>query len=347
MRKLRQFVAIALLTAAVLSVVLPLPNQNSGHLLTAAEAQGSTLTIYSGRSEDLVGPAIEQFEADTGIAVEVRYGSTSNLALTILEEGANTEADVFFAQDAGALGLLAKDGMLEPLPSYILDSVEPRFRSADGLWVGITGRARVITYNTEALAEADLPASLLDFTDPAWQGRVGFAPTNASFLSHLTALRVAEGDDAARAFVQGLLDNGARQYENNSAAVAAVAAGEIDAALVNHYYMYRVLAETPGAPLASYYFPGDDIGNLVNVAGAAIVASSDAKPLAQQFIAYLLSRTAQTYFVEETYEYPLLLGMDADPRLKPLAEIETPDVDLSDLDDLEATLDLLDEVLNS
>jgi iron(III) transport system substrate-binding protein len=294
-----------------------------------------------------VGPAIEQFEAVTGIAVEVRYGSTSNLALTILEEGENTEADVFFAQDAGALGLLAKDGILEPLPSYIQDSVEPRFRSADGLWVGITGRARVITYNTEALAEADLPASLLDFTDPAWQDRVGFAPTNASFLSHLTALRVAEGDDAARAFVQGLLDNGARQYENNSAAVAAVAAGEIDAALVNHYYMYRVLAETPDAPLASAYFPGDDIGNLVNVAGAAIVASSDAKPLAQQFIAYLLSRTAQTYFVEETYEYPLLLGMDADPRLKPLAEIETPEVDLSDLDDLEATLDLLDAVLNS
>lgn len=345
MRKLRQFVAIALLTAAVLSVVLPLPNQNSGHLLTAAEAQGSTLTIYSGRSEDLVGPAIEQFEADTGIAVEVRYGSTSNLALTILEEGANTEADVFFAQDAGALGLLAKDGALERLPSYILDSVEPRFRSADGLWVGITGRARVITYNTEALAEADLPASLLDFTDPAWQGRVGFAPTNASFLSHLTALRVAEGDDAARAFVQGLLDNGARQYENNSAAVAAVAAGEIDAALVNHYYMYRVLAETPGAPLASYYFPGDDIGNLVNVAGAAIVASSDAKPLAQQFIAYLLSRTAQAYFAEETFEYPLLIGFDADPRLKPLDEIETPDISLSDLDDLQGTLDLLDELL--
>jgi iron(III) transport system substrate-binding protein len=347
MRKLRYAVAITLLTAAVLSIVLPLPSSNSGHLLTAAEAQGSTLTIYSGRSEELVGPVIEQFEADTGIAVEVRYGSTSNLALTILEEGANTEADVFFAQDAGALGLLAKDGVLESLPTYILDSVEPRFRSADGLWVGVTGRARVITYNTDALSEDDLPASLADFTDPAWRGRVGFAPTNASFLSHLTALRVAEGDDAAGAFVKGLLDNDARQYENNSAAVAAVAAGEIDAALVNHYYMYRVLAETPDAPLASYYFPGDDIGNLVNVAGAAIVSSSDAKPLAQQFIAYLLSRTAQTYFSEQTYEYPLLLGMDADPRLKPLAEIETPEVDLSDLDDLEATLDLLDELLNT
>jgi len=347
MRRLRILVAVALLTAAAISIVLPLPNQGSGRLLTAAEAQGATLTIYSGRSEELVGPIIEQFEQDTGIDVEVRYGSTSTLALTILEEGENTEADVFFAQDAGALGLLAKNGVLASLPAYILDSVEPRFRSADGLWVGVSGRARVLTYNTEALSEDDLPESMLDLTDPVWKGRLGFAPTNASFLAHLTALRVAEGDDVARAFVQGLLDNGALQYENNSAAVAAVAAGEIDAALVNHYYMYRTLAETPGAPIANYFFPDDDIGNLVNVAGAAIVASSDAKPLAQQFIAYLLSRTAQAYFSEQTYEYPLLLGMEADPRLKPLAAIETPDVDLSDLDDLEATLDLLDEILNN
>ncbi len=346
MSRVRKSIGALLLSAALLAILLPLPGKNTDHLLTGAEAQGTTLTIYSGRSQDLVGTIIDQFEQDTGIEVEVRYGDTTGLALALLEEGANTPADVFFSQDAGALGLLAENGMLAALPAYILDSVEPRFRSTEGLWVGITGRARVIAYNTDAVDEAELPATLFDITDPAWAGRVGFAPTNASFLSHLTAIRVAEGDEAARALVQGLLDNRALQFEGNMPAVAAVAAGEIDAALVNHYYLFRLLAENPDAPVANYYLPGDDIGNLINVAGAGIVASSDSKPLAQQFIAYLLSRSAQSYFAENTYEYPLLLGMEADPRLKPLAEIETPDVDLSDLRDLQGTLELLDEVIN-
>lgn len=345
MSRIRLMLAAALVVAALLSIALPLPDNRAGYLLAPAEAQGTTLTIYSGRSEELVGPVIAQFERDTGIAVEVRYGNTTALALTILEEGARTPADIFFAQDAGALGLLAKEDMFAPLPAYILDSVEPRFRSPEGLWVGISGRARVIAYNTDALDEADLPASLFDFAAPEWAGRLGFAPTNASFHAHLTAIRVSEGDDAARAFVAGLLANDARQYENNSAAVAAVAAGEIDAALVNHYYLFRLLAENPDAPVANYYFPGDDIGNLINVAGLGILTSSDSKPLAQQFAAYLLSRSAQRYFAEKTFEYPLLIGLDADPRLKPLSEIETPVVDLSDLDDLQGTLDLLDELL--
>lgn len=345
MRKVRPILGSLLLVFAVLSIVLPLPGNRRKHLMTEAEAQGTTLTIYSGRSEALVGPIIEQFEQDTGIAVEVQYADTSSLALTLLEEGPNTEADVFFSQDAGALGLLAKEGMLADLPSYILESVEPRFRSADGQWVGITGRARVATYNTDAVTPDELPETLFGFVDPEWHGRVGFAPTNASFQAHLTSIRVLEGDEAARDFVQGLLDNGARQYDGNSAAVAAVAAGEIDVALVNHYYLYGWLAENPNAPVENYYFPGDDIGNLINVAGAAIVSTTDSLPLAQQFIAYLLSNSAQRYFVEETFEYPLLVGMAADPRLKPLDEIETPAVDLSDLDDLEGTLELLDELI--
>jgi len=346
MRRLRFLIASVLFLIAAASIVIPIPPSNNGsHLLDAAEAQSTTLTIYCGRSEDLVGPIIEQFEQDTGIEVDVRYGDTSSLALTILEEGANTPADVFFAQDAGALGLLSKNDLLAPLPTYILDSVEPRFRSQEGEWVGVTGRARVIAYNTDALSPEDLPDTLLGFTDPAWHGRLGFAPTNASFLAHLTAIRVEEGDDTARELVEGLLNNEALEYERNGQAVAAVAAGEIDAALVNHYYLFRLLAETPDAPVANYYFPGDDIGNLINVAGAGILSASDAKPLAQQFIAYLLSRTAQTYFAEETFEYPLLIGFEADPRLKPLADIETPDISLSDLDDLQGTLDLLDELL--
>ncbi len=309
-------------------------------------AQGTTLTIYSGRNEELVGPIIDQFEKDTGINVEVRYDNTTTLALALVEEGKNTPADIFFAQDAGALGLLEKNNLLLELPSYILESVEPRFHSQDGFWVGITGRARVVTYNTDNVSPEALPESLLGFADPTWKGRIGFAPTNASFHAHLTALRVELGDEAMQAFVQALVDNEAVPYEGNSAAVAAVAAGEVDVALVNHYYMFGLLKENPDAPLANYYFPGDDVGNLINIAGAAILNSSDNVPLAQQFIAYMLSRTAQQYFSDSTFEYPLLIGFEADPRLVPLAEIQTPEVDLTDLDDLETTLALLDEVIN-
>jgi len=346
MVRVRHTIASLLLVIALASIVIPIPPSNNGeHLLDAAEAQGTSLTVYSGRSENLVGPIIEQFEKDTGIEIEVRYGDTTSLALALVEEGRNTPADVFFSQDAGALGLLTNADLLTPLPAYILDSVDPRFRDPNGTWVGITGRARVVAYNTDALSEEDLPETLFGFTDPAWRGRIGFVPTNASFLAHLTAIRVVEGDDAAREFVEGLIANQALEYERNPAAVAGVAAGEVDAALVNHYYLFRLLAENPDAPVANYYFPGDDIGNLINVAGVGILSASDAKPLAQQFIAYLLSRTAQQYFAEETFEYPLLIGFPADPRLKPLDEIETPEINLSDLDDLQGTLDLLDSLL--
>jgi iron(III) transport system substrate-binding protein len=346
MKLVRTCIATLLLLMAMLSLALPLPGKNKTHLLKPAEAQGTTLTIYSGRSEELVGPLLEQFEQETGIEIEVIYGNTSELALTILEEGENSPADVFFAQDAGALGLLADANLLDGLPGYILDSVDPRFVSLDGVWVGISGRARVITYNTDHVKPEDLPESLYGMIDPVWRGRVGFAPTNGSFHAHMTAMRVVDGDDKMREFVQGLVDNESATFENNAAAVAAVAAGEIDAALVNHYYLYQHLAEDPDAPIANYFFLAGDIGDLVNAAGVGILKTSDSKPLAQQFISFLLSRTAQTYFAEETYEYPMVIGVEADERLVPLEDIKTPEVDLSDLSDLQGTLEILDEVIN-
>jgi iron(III) transport system substrate-binding protein len=344
MRILKTCIATTLLIVAALAIIIPVPVGNTDHLLTAAEAQSTSLTIYSGRSEELVGPIIEQFETDTGIEVDVIYGGTTALALQILEEGGNTPADVFYAQDAGALGLLAANDVLEPLPGYILDSVEPRFRSSDDLWVGITGRARVVTYNTDLISPDDLPATIYDFANPEWDARLGWAPTNASLHAHLSAIRAVDGEQAMRDLVEGLINNHAQEFESNGLAVDAVNSGEIEAALVNHYYMFRVLAENPDAPLASYHFPSEDIGNLVNVSGAGILVNSDAKPLAQQFVAFMLSRSAQTYFVEETYEYPMLIGVEADERLLPLSEIHSPDLDLSIMADLQGTLELLDAI---
>jgi iron(III) transport system substrate-binding protein len=303
------------------------------------------VTIYSGRNENLVGELIARFEPATGIDAEVRYGGTSELAATILEEGDNSPADVFFSQDAGALGALAQEDRLAQLPEDLLNRVDPRFRSPDGLWVGVSGRARVLVYNTDMLTEADLPASVKDLTDPAWKGKVGWAPENASFQSFITAFRVVEGDDAARAWLEAMQANEPKVFEGNSPIVRAVAAGEFPVGLVNHYYMYEIQAEEGTTlPIANHFFEAGDVGSLVNVAGVGILKDAEHAEQATAFVDYLLSDAGQTYFAERTFEYPLIEGVPTAEGLRPLSEIQSPEIDLSDLADLEGTLRLLTEV---
>jgi iron(III) transport system substrate-binding protein len=302
---------------------------------------GGPLTIYSGRAEDLVGPLLQQFTEATGIEVAVRYGDTAELAATIATEGANSPADVFFAQDAGALGALRAEGLLATLPAALRDPVDRRFRAADDTWVGVSGRARVIVYHTATLTEDTVPDSVLDLTDPQWSGRVGWAPTNGSFQAFVTAMRLELGEDATRDWLEGMIANDVRVYERNTAIVEAVGRGEIDLGLPNHYYLMRYLAEDPGFTAANKFLPGGDIGSLINVAGVGILETTDQPAAAEQLVAFLLSTEAQEYFAAETYEYPLVRGVAADPRLPPLDAIDTPDLDLSSLDDLQATLELL------
>ena len=300
--------------------------------------------MYSGRSEELVGPLLEQFTAATGIDVEARYGDTAEMANLILTEGEESPADVFFAQDAGALGAVAAQGLLAPLPAEILDGVDERFRSPSDEWVGVSGRARVVVYNTETVSEADLPDSIFGFTDPEWSGRIGWAPTNGSFQAFVTALRVIEGEDRAREWLEGIQANDPNVYEGNNPALEAVIAGEVEVAFINHYYLMQHLAENPDATAANYYLTDGDPGALVNVAGAAILGSSEKGDAALALVEYLLSEPAQEYFATETKEYPLAAGVEPDPNLPSLDEIGTPEIDLSDLSDLEGTLELLQDV---
>ncbi len=320
-------------------------SQSSPPQPTSNSNADDTLTIYSGRSEALVAPLIEQFEQESGLDVEVRYGESAGLAATILEEGPNSPADVYFGQDAGALGALAKAGRLAALPEDILNQVDSRFRSPDDFWVGTSGRARVVVYNTETLSEVDLPDDIFGFCDPAWEGRLGWAPTNGSFQAFVTALRVAEGEDRAREWLSCIQANDPQVYPKNTPIVAAVGAGEIDAGFVNHYYLYRFLAEDPDFPARNYHPRSGDTGAMINVAGAAIVDSADNRQAAETFINFLLNKEAQEYFNSETNEYPLA-GQDIqlNPLLTPLSDIQTPDIDLSNLNDLEGTLQLLQEL---
>lgn len=309
-----------------------------------ADADGA-LVIYSGRNENLVGPLIEQFQTDTGIQVEVRYGGTSEMAATILEEGANSPADVFYGQDAGALGALSQAGRLAPLSADVLELVDGRFRSTDGDWIGASGRARVLVYNTDLVSEADLPADVWGLTEARWQGKIGWAPTNGSFQAFVTALRVLEGEEQARAWLEAMIANGVHSFANNTSIVEATGRGEIEAGLVNHYYLLQFLAEQGEAfPARNHFFPTATAGAMINVAGAGVINTAAHPQAAQTFLAYLLSPSAQQYFADQTNEYPLIPGVSLNPILPPLDELVTPALDLADLEDLQGTLELLQDV---
>ena len=296
-----------------------------------------SIVVYAGRDEELVQPLIEMFEKETGIQVEVRYAGSAELAAQLLEEGANSPADVFFAQDAGALGAVSKAGLFTKLPSDIYDLVPSAYSAQDGMWVGVSGRVRVLNYNPNTVTE--LPASVFDLADPIWKGRVAIAPSNASFQAFVTAMRVVEGDEKTLEWLAAMKQN-AVIFEKNGAILEAVEAGQVDVGLINHYYWYALAQEQGAANMKSKIaqFESNDVGNLINAAGVGIVRDSTA---ARKFVEYLLSKTGQSYFAQTTREYPLVAGVPLADDLIPLTEIPSPKVDLSDLDSLERTLELI------
>lgn len=311
---------------------------------TGESSAGSTLTVYSGRSSSLVDPILQEFSTLTGIPIEVRYGSTGEMAGTLLEEGDNSPADVFFAQDPGGLGVVKP--LFADLPSSIVDASPEWARDPDGKWVGISGRARVIVYNTDALSPSDLPSSIEGFTDSRWRGRIGFPPTNASFQVMVTAMRESWGESRTRAWLEGVMANDPKFYAKNTPTVAAAAAGEIDAGFVNHYYLHRFLAEEgDGFGARNYYTPANDPGSLVMAAGAGILESSDSREEAERLLTFLLGLTAQQYFANQTHEFPLNPSVSAAAALPDLEEIGGRfSINLGTLSDIEGTQSLLREV---
>ena len=310
------------------------------------EEEDRTLTVYSGRSQSLVHPLLEAFGESTGVDIRVKYAGSASTAATLLEEGDNTPADVVFLQDPGSLGSLAAAGMLANLSQETLNKVDPRLRDPNGKWIGTSGRARTIIYNTEVInPETDLPPSILDFTKEGWKGRVGWAPRNGSFQSFVTALRLQVGEEAAREWLEGMKDNDAQEYPNNVSIVQAAANGEVDVGFVNHYYLERFLEEHgEGFEARNHYIGNGDPGALVLVAGAGILEASDNKSAAEEFIEFLLSEPAQQYFTTDVKEYPVAAGVEPVGDLPPIESLNPPDVDLGSLSDLQGTIDLLREV---
>jgi iron(III) transport system substrate-binding protein len=303
------------------------------------------ITLYNGRSEELVGPLLEQFTADTGIPVEVRSAGSGELSAQLLTEGDASPADVFLSQDAGALGALTKEGLFATLPAQTVERVPAAYRAADGTWTGTSGRVRVVVYNSDLVSEAPDTIDEVVAGDFAG-GRIGYAPTNASWQSFVTGLRVLRGEEGARAWLEAFAAQDPVAYEGNSQVRDAVEAGEVQIGLTNHYYLFELITEKGEENVTArnqFMAPGDP-GGLVNVAGAGILASSDQPEQALALVDYLTGEKAQAYFAEQTWEYPLIEGAAAPEGLPSLESLDPPAIDLSDLDSIAETQALLAEV---
>ena len=315
-------------------------------VVSGADAASTTLTVYSGRDERFVKPLFDRFTQQTGIQLEVRYGTSGQLAATILEEGSRSPADVFFSQESGLLGLVAREGLLRVLPEATLAKVSARFRAPGRRWVGTSGRARVIAYNTTALTSAQLPKSIWELTKPTWQGKIGIAPTNASFQAFIAAMRVVHCEDRTRDWLLGVKANRPTFYTGNTQVVQAVARGEVQLGLVNHYYLYNLRVQTPTMPVENQFLPKGDPGALVNCAGVGILSSSRKRVAAQRFVDFLLSPWAQRFIARGPggAEYPLVRGVKPRPGLPQLGAIQGPTINLGRLGrDLPPAVRLLNE----
>jgi iron(III) transport system substrate-binding protein len=309
----------------------------------ACGGNGDRLTVYSGRTEDLIGPMLDRFNEETGIGIDVRYGDSGELAQLIDTEGDDSPADVFISQSPGAVAFLDQAEMLRSLGDAVLDAVPDEDHAADGQWVGLTARVRVLVYNRDDVDPADLPDSVFDLTDSRYEGQVGVAPPNGSFQDFVTAMRLDVGDNETLAWLEGLAANGARTYPNNVSIVEAVGRGEVRYGLVNHYYNERAQAEDPSVPSENHFFGDGDLGGLLLVTAASVLETSEQVEDAERLISFLLEEEAQEYFADETFEYPLAAGVEPSADLPGLDELDVTRVPFDDLGDLAQTEELIDQ----
>jgi iron(III) transport system substrate-binding protein len=312
-----------------------------------ATKQTTSLTIYSGRDRVLVEPVLNRFTRETGIELNVRYASSTTLATALVEEGRNSPADIFWATEPGTLGLVSARGLLKRLPAKTMGKVPSRFSTPSRRWVGTSARSRVLAYNIEELTVSQLPASIWGLTSPRWKGKIGIAPTNASFQAFLGATIHLHGEDRVRDWLQGLKDNDVEFFPNNTTTVQAVARGDVLVGLVNHYYLYNLLADTPDLPVRNHWFRAGDPGALVLAAGVGIVSATEKNAAAQRFVDFLHSKWAQRFIARGpgAAEYPLIKGVAPRPGLPALKGLKGPKYNLGRLAaDLPVAVRLLLEV---
>lgn len=315
----------------------------AGVVILAGSAVGAvrgadtpTLTLYSAQHHQMVNLLTEGFAKQTGIKVRVHSGEAPEIANQIAQEGARSPADVYFTENSPELTLLDEKGLLAKIDAATLARVPAKYSAADGKWVGVLARENVLAFNPAMIKESELPASLLDLAKPEWKGKVAIAPSDADFLPLVQALVALKGEPAALDWLKGLKQN-AQVFDDDEGVVAAVDRGAVATGIINNYYWARLRTEEGAGKIRSqiHHFSNADIGALINVSGAAVLASSKHPREAQRFVAFLVSEPVQTMLGKSDidFEYPLAQGVAPNPLLKPFADLQPPDVSMAQLGD--------------
>lgn len=330
---------IVLILGCLLAVILP----------SFAAVGADKLTVYSGRSERLIKPVLDEFTAKTGIQVELLSSGTTELVNRLKAEGDRTPADLFLTNDAGSLEQARGAGILRPLNMREVDrAIPPQFRAPDNAWIGLSGRFWIIVYNTTLVKPEELK-SLLDLRDPKWKGKLAIPNAGSEYLqAGVSVIRATYGDAQTMGFLAGLKENaGTQVYQKSSQIVEAVAKGQASLGIVNHYYIYRHLATQPTAPIAAFMPDQQEggMGAIMNVAGVGIVKSTKHLESAKLLVEFLVAQAGQKLFADLDKEYPLHPEVKADPALVERKSFRAAQVPLTRLAELrEPTLTLIEQV---
>ncbi len=318
-------------------------------MLPSSAPAADQLTVYSGRAERLIKPALDEFTAKTGIRIALLSSGTTELVNRMKAEGSRSPADVFITNDAGSLELARAAGLFRPLSMREVErAIPPQFRATDNSWIGLSGRFWIIVYNTK-MVKPDQIKSLLDLADPTWKGNLAIPNAGSEYLqAGVSVVRASIGDDRAKKFLEGLRDNaGTQVYQKSSQIVEAVAKGQVALGIVNHYYVYRHLAAQPASPVAVLMPDQQEggMGAIMNVAGIGVLKHTPRVEQAKLLVEFLVAQAGQKIFADLDKEYPLHPEVQADPALVDRKSFRAAMVPLAKLAELRApTLRLIEQV---
>jgi iron(III) transport system substrate-binding protein len=299
----------------------PEPVAENETLAETGQTVSGRLVIYSGRSEPLLQPVLDAFQASyPDVEILLKAGSNSELANALIEEQGNPQADVFITTEMFTVQSLAQQSIFTPYLPTGSELLPQEFIGPENLWVGLTRRARIIMYNSELVDPAELPDSMNDLIDPKWKGQIAAAgSTNGGMQAHIAVLRQLIGEEATEAWLQGLIANEVTFFGGHTDVRKAVGAGEFALGLVNHYYYHLQLEE--GSPVGIIYpDQGEgEMGLITNATAAAVVRGGSNPAAAQAFIDFLISSEGQNLFAEKNYEYPMLDSAGLREGVQPLS----------------------------
>jgi iron(III) transport system substrate-binding protein len=321
--------AAALLAAPAVSLAQTAP----------AAAGAESILVYNAQHANLAQAWADGFSRESGVKVILRNGGDTEQGNQIVQEGAASPADVFLTENSPAMALVNAAGLFAPLGKDVLSLVPDNFRSGDGRWVGVAARTTVFAYNKSKLTPAQLPKSLMDLADPTWKGRWAASPAGADFQAIVGAMLELKGEAVTAAWLKAMKQN-ATAYRGNGAALKAVNAGEIDGAVIYHYYYFGDQAKTGenSNNTALHYFRNEDPGAFISLSGGGVLATSKHPSQAQAFLKWIAGPGGQKILqTGDSYEYAVGIGAQSNPKLVPLSDLHAPKVEPSKLSSKKVT----------